>query len=460
MRWRLVALISLGVNAVLAVIWLFTARSPSRNVAQQYAGPETESAGLPRTNIVVRRQFFSWREVESPDYPTYITNLRQIGCPEQTIRDIIIADINALYAMKRATNLVTSEQQWWRSDPDPAVVRASAEKAKVLEDERHSLLTKLLSPSWESGDMASLPRPSRPGVVLDGPVLGAISSESKQAIQDISVRSQERLQTYVDEQQRTGDPLDPVELARLREQTRSELQHVLSPSQLEEFLLRYSQNANNWRTEFGQLRYFNATPDEFRAVFRATDTIDQQIQLLADATDANSVTQRKTLEEQRENTLKLALGSKRYEEYQLLQDPVYRDAVAQAQQAGTPEAVRTIYEINLATASEQNRIQADTNLTASQRSIELKRVELEQLKASTLAAGQDVPPDPSTTPVPSTPQRRTHLVRAGDSPAVVALMYGLPVSALRAANPGRNLNNLRPGDSITIPPAGLPTPVP
>src|SRR5438132_1272972 len=123
MRWRLVALISLGVNAVLAAIWIFAGRNPSWNAAQQLASPETELAGLPRTNIVVRRQFFSWREVESPDYPTYITNLREIGCPEQTIRDIIIADVNGLYAMKKATNLVTSEQQWWRSEPDPMVVR-------------------------------------------------------------------------------------------------------------------------------------------------------------------------------------------------------------------------------------------------------------------------------------------------------------------------------------------------
>ena len=57
---------------------------------------------------------------------------------------------------------------------------------------------------------------------------------------------------------------------------------VLAPVQMEEYLLRYSQNANELRTEFGQLRYFNASPDEFRAVFRATDPIDQRIQLLTE----------------------------------------------------------------------------------------------------------------------------------------------------------------------------------
>src|SRR5439155_3173401 len=112
------------------------------------------------------------------------------------------------------------------------------------------------------------------------------------------------------------------------------------PAQLEEFLLRYSQNATNLRADFGQLRFFNPSQDEFRAVFRASDTLDQQIQMLADATDPNSVAQRKALEDHRENAIKVALGAKRYEEYRMLHDPLYRDAVAMSQQAGTPEAAK------------------------------------------------------------------------------------------------------------------------
>lgn len=43
---------------------------------------------------------FSWAQIESADYRTYIANLRAIGCPEQTIRDIISADVHELYAAK------------------------------------------------------------------------------------------------------------------------------------------------------------------------------------------------------------------------------------------------------------------------------------------------------------------------------------------------------------------------
>lgn len=44
---------------------------------------------------------FSWRQIESTDYRTYVANLRAIDCPEQTIADIIRADVHGLYLQKR-----------------------------------------------------------------------------------------------------------------------------------------------------------------------------------------------------------------------------------------------------------------------------------------------------------------------------------------------------------------------
>src|SRR5262249_15991041 len=139
-----------------------------------------------KTNVVVRRQFFSWQQVESDDYPSYVANLRDIGCPEQTIRDIIIADVNAVYARKRATDVMISDQQWWRAEPDTNGTQAAAARLRELDEERRTLLTQLLGPNWETGDQISLPRPSRPGLNLDGAVLGALPNDVKQSVQEIS----------------------------------------------------------------------------------------------------------------------------------------------------------------------------------------------------------------------------------------------------------------------------------
>jgi len=44
---------------------------------------------------------FAWSQIESTNYQTYIANLRGIGCPDQTIRDLITADVDSLYAPRR-----------------------------------------------------------------------------------------------------------------------------------------------------------------------------------------------------------------------------------------------------------------------------------------------------------------------------------------------------------------------
>jgi len=455
MRWRVLLLVSVGVNIALAAAWIHWHRA--RVAGSQTLEPGAMSAtGSIKTNVVIRRQYFTWAEVESTDYPTYIANLRAIDCPEQTIRDIIIADVNALYARRRATEVTTPEQQWWRSEPDPALVRAATDKLRALDAERRALLARLLGPDWESRDLASLPRPSRPGVLLDGPVLGVLPPEVKQVVEDVSARAQQRLEAYLEAQRQLGRNPDPAELAKLRQQTRSDLTRVLTPAQLEEYLLRYSQDANSLRTDLGQLKYFDSSPDEFRAMFRATDPIDQQLELLAGSNDPNSVAQRNSLLQQRDAALKLALGPDRYREYQLLHDPAYRSAFAAGQQAGDPAAIDTLYQINLATAQQEADIRANTNLTPDEVALALKTTELQQMRANMEALGQAAPSDqtsPVTNPPTPTPTVASHpyVLGIGETASTVARIFGVSLDAIRAANPGVNLNRLRPGDSVRVP---------
>lgn len=47
-------------------------------------------------------QKFQWSQLEATDYPTYISRLRGITCPENTIKDIISGELRAELAPKRA----------------------------------------------------------------------------------------------------------------------------------------------------------------------------------------------------------------------------------------------------------------------------------------------------------------------------------------------------------------------
>src|SRR5580765_7154888 len=231
MRWRVILSVSLAANLVLAIGWLVNARHDASRLAAALGATNAPSPVI-KTNVQVRRQFFTWQEVESSDYRAFIQNLREISCPEQTIRDIIIADVNTLYARRRATEIVLPEQQWWRSEPDTNIAASANAKLAELDQERRALLVSLLGSGWETGDMLSLPRPTRAGIPLDGPALGVLPAEPKLAVQEIPIRGQDRAQTYIDAQRQAGKPVDPAERARIRQQTRNDLAGVLTPPQI------------------------------------------------------------------------------------------------------------------------------------------------------------------------------------------------------------------------------------
>ena len=120
MRGRVLLWISLSLNLAMAAVWVYFPRVGTDSYDALAVMPPTADTGkVYKTNVVVRRQNFTWNEIESRDYPAYIANLRAIGCPESTIRDIIVAEVNQLFARRRATEVVTAEQQWCAPSPTP-----------------------------------------------------------------------------------------------------------------------------------------------------------------------------------------------------------------------------------------------------------------------------------------------------------------------------------------------------
>src|SRR5438128_12417542 len=67
------------------------------NFTVQPAAQPTPPATGESAEPVKPTKSFDWRMVESEDYKKYIANLRSIGCPEETIRDIIVADVAKLF---------------------------------------------------------------------------------------------------------------------------------------------------------------------------------------------------------------------------------------------------------------------------------------------------------------------------------------------------------------------------
>lgn len=387
-KWLIVSLLAnLILLAAVSADLFFTHLKPAPPPSvRKVKGGFNPFAFYVRTNVVVRKQNFTWHEVESSDYETYIRNLRTIGCPEQTIRDLIVADVDQLYAYRRAAEVTTNDFQWWRSDPDTNELQRVWGKLKGIEEERRALLTRLLGPNWDKPAEIAQPA-SRGGINLNGPVLGDLPNEAKQRVYEIAARAQQRRDAYLEAQKQTGLPPEAAEMARIRQAMRGELTQILNPEQLEEFLLRYSETAEKMRREFKGLEL---TPDEFRSIFRARDPVEQEIDLLGSEPNPSVGKRLQTLRSQVEDTVRRALGNERYSMLKLNQDPLFRETKSTAQRVGaSPEAMLSMYEINREAEAERQRIRRDTTLTSEERIEALAAIQAEQQKSLERLLGQE-----------------------------------------------------------------------
>ena len=98
--------VSLMANAAFLILMTSAAkRTPEPSVASVVrfhanAAPRTirstQAMATPATAPDIQATPLDWRQLESSDYRQYIANLRAVGCPEKTIRDIIVAEVGEM----------------------------------------------------------------------------------------------------------------------------------------------------------------------------------------------------------------------------------------------------------------------------------------------------------------------------------------------------------------------------
>ncbi len=382
MRSRFWLILSMAFN-VFAAVCLWVAVEPFREP------PPPESPGyigpVLRTNVVVRHENFTWDQITSTNYVEFIKNLRAVGCPERTIRDIVSAEINRLYARRRVTEVVYPNYQWWRSDPDPDLVQAATAKMQSLEAERRDLLTSLLGPGWDAENKAIVA--ARAGITLTGPVLGDMAPAIKEAAFIIIADAQEKIEAYQEEQARQGKPVDPMQMVRLREEPFVQLVAILSPPQYDELVLRYSPAAQQLREE---MRGTDLSPDQFHDLFNAVGSIIGQPVYFYSGDDAQLLRQQQQLQAQSQALMKTVLGQQLYTAYQQNQDPLYRASKATIQELGAPAtAITPLYEINRATEAELNRIRNDDTLSNDEKVEALAQTQVQQQQSLQQLLGPD-----------------------------------------------------------------------
>ncbi|MGN6643445.1 MAG: hypothetical protein ACTHKU_10655, partial [Verrucomicrobiota bacterium] len=111
--------------------------------AVQIPGVELVSTNPASTSA---NQPFVWSQIASDDLKRYRDNLRAIDCPSATIRDIILAEINARFNRRWKEALGPLHSHFWELAPDGArsIERAFAEPLNAIKNARMKLIDDVL----------------------------------------------------------------------------------------------------------------------------------------------------------------------------------------------------------------------------------------------------------------------------------------------------------------------------
>jgi hypothetical protein len=394
MNTRVLITFSLLLNAglIAGVAWFAT--RPARptaspevvtRVVKEAVPADASMPALDKTTPPPTYERFDWRQVESPDYKEYIARLRGIGCPEQTIRDIIIADISKLYAEKRAAlyNAPKVVRYWQSSETQYTRENVKYQQAvRALDKEKNDLVRELLGVDLRR-ELAKI-YGGEPNIDRS---LMFLAPERREPVQEMFDKYRDLERAIYAEAD--GDPNEEqrARLDALKKEREDALATMLTPDELKEYEMTNSRLARDIR---GNLNGFDASEQEFLAIYAARQAFEQQFGERGRNEDDAKKAARKQAEQELEKQLAAALGPERFAAYQRAQDGDYEDLYRVVKRYDlSQEAAVAVYDMKRLAESARRTIEQNPNLPPDQRAVLLKELSTTAKQAAEATLGAD-----------------------------------------------------------------------
>jgi hypothetical protein len=248
MRKATVVLVVLAVTAVNAWMnwYLWQERQRPVSVAERPVGREVKIKKIGQQKIFrPQRQPLEtarppWSLVESDDYHRYAENLRAIGCPDRTVRDILVADIAANFKeQKRRIWDDTQAEYWLNGDQREARRRERTRSEEELRRTKWRLLRDLFG---YPVDEETLKAVREPGFVQAIVWLVFGFQERDQAIRALASTMQHQEQARALSRLAEGIliPSDYQQAKKIRESYDAEITSFIGASGVVETFLRFA----------------------------------------------------------------------------------------------------------------------------------------------------------------------------------------------------------------------------
>jgi len=386
------ALLVLNLGLFLGILFYFLRTqmgAPVGSAPPEEPGPSARATrtAIPPANhetiVVVTNALLHWSQLESEDYKEYIERLRAIGCPEETIRELIIADLDKVMAPEiQAIHGRRPELKYWHSEEEEMANDVNrhelANKEREIEKRKRDIIRELVS--------ADLARERMKQTGQEDYVerrLAFLPEERRTQVRELLEKFDESEQAIREKELDDAEPLslaDREQLRILREQRESELGRLLTPDEQEQLDLWMSPTANSIRYA---LYGMQATEQEFVTIYRARKSFDDRwAKYDADLLDESTQRQMEFERTQAEETIREGLGDARFAEFKRGEDEDYHRLNALATRFKLPkEKAVEAYGYKKVAQDYRAQVQTDPNLTPIQKADALKAIGDESEKA-------------------------------------------------------------------------------
>jgi hypothetical protein len=347
--------------------------SPAQVNTEETHAEKTEPA--PPTIVTVTNNL-SWAQLESEDYRAYIQRLRAIGCPEQTIRDIIIADLDKLIAPRvQSIHGRRKDLRYWHPEEEELANNnnqaETKKKERDIDREKRQIIMELLGVDLVRERMKQKGQED-----YYERRLGFLPEDKRNQVRQMLDKFDDEEQTIRQKEWADGETLsqaDTETLKKIKVQRQEEISKLLSPAEKEQYELWLSPTANAVRHSIYGM---DATEEEFQSIYKIRKTLDQQwgdtdLATMDDAT-RQKYQQAKLESDER---IRQALGEKRFSEYKRGEDEDFHFLNTVISRYNLPrETAASVYDVNRTALDMRKAVESDTKLTADQRQAALKGI--------------------------------------------------------------------------------------
>ena len=343
---------------------------------------DAAAAAIHSSEAVATGTITTWLDIQSANLKQLVRRLRDAGCPDETVKDIVVAEVNRIFTTrsrelwperyednakywKTQNNRYNSEQQKKQ--------RESWRKDRELQKEKSALLVELLGVDpekqqriedgndeiydWQERQVAFLPESKR--------------AAAQKILNDFQDKQQEMYAANAG----IWDAQSRAEQRQLEADKLAALAQILSPSELREFELRQSQTAT---LVSYNLNYTAVSREEYEAIFDIRKKYGESINNYGDLQSKEERNQVQENIKAMNAELAASLGPDKFKEYERGKDSNYQQLQRLAKKNDLPtETAGKVFDYKSTAEDTVKKLRDNKDMTNEQRQAALQQIRTE-----------------------------------------------------------------------------------